>query len=52
MKIKCEIKCEGSTCPDRYDCALSVATKDTDVNILDAKFDKKCEFFKKKGETV
>lgn len=48
--MKHQIKCYGNTCPDRKGCALYAVGNETNIEEPEAKPDKKCEFFKKKGE--
>lgn len=48
--MKHQIKCYGNTCPDRISCALYDVEAEVNATEPDEKPDKKCEFFKKKGD--
>lgn len=50
--MKHQIKCYGNTCHDRKNCALYAVEAEVNKTEPDERPDKKCEFFKKKGETA
>ena len=49
--MKHQIKCYGNTCPDRFKCALYAAEAEVKKTEPDETPGKKCEFFRKKGDS-
>lgn len=48
--MKHQIKCYGNTCPDQHECALYAAETEVKKTEPDEAPDKRCEFFRKKGD--